>query len=133
MTEEHKNHFKVLLSNLDEEDTITLTGIILENLYSTADITKIKRVKQSVNELNNSISSKYRNVKWGECRENGHTFEPWQRGEDASIFVKDYEGDSHYEDYAMFERVCTNCGYRETKKISLEELNNYGKSRTKKR
>ncbi len=133
MTEEHKNHFKVLLSNLDEEDTITLTGIILENLYSTADITKIKRVKQSVNELNNSISSKYRNVKWGECRENGHTFEPWQRGEDASIFVRDYEGDSHYEDYAMFERVCTNCGYRETKKISLEELNNYGKSRTKKR
>ena len=133
MTEEHKNHFKVLLSNLDEEDTITLTGIILENLYSTADITKIKRVKQSVNELNNSISSKYRNVKWGECRENGHTFEPWQRGEDASIFVMDYEGDSHYEDYAMFERVCTNCGYRETKKISLEELNNYGKSRTKKR
>lgn len=133
MTEEHKNHFKVLLSNLDEEDNITLTGIILENLYSTADITKIKRVKQSVNELNNSISSKYRNVKWGECRENGHTFEPWQRGEDASIFVRDYEGDSHYEDYAMFERVCTNCGYRETKKISLEELNNYGKSRTKKR
>ena len=133
MTEEHKNHFKVLLSNLDEEDTITLTGIILENLYSTADITKIKRVKQSVNELNNSISSKYRNVKWGECRENGHTFEPWQRGEDASIFVRDYEGDRPYEDYAMFERVVTNCGYRETKKISLEELNNYGKSRTKKR
>ena len=133
MTKEDENMFKVLLSNLDEEDTITLTGIILENLYSTADITKIKRVKQSVNELNNSISSKYRNVKWGECRENGHTFEPWQRGEDASIFVKDYEGDSHYEDYAMFERVCTNCGYRETKKISLEELNNYGKSRTKKR
>ena len=33
MTEEHKNMFKVLLSNLDEEDTITLTGIILENLY----------------------------------------------------------------------------------------------------
>ena len=133
MTEEHKNHFKVLLSNLDEEDTITLTGIILENLYSTADITTIKRVKQSVSELNDGISSKYRNIKWGECRENGHTFEPWQRGEDASIFVRDYEGDSHYEDYAMFERVCTNCGYRETKKISLEELNNYGKSRTKKR
>ena len=133
MTEEHKNHFKVLLSNLDEEDTITLTGIILENLYSTADITKIKRVKQSVNELNDRMSSKYRDIKWGECRENGHTFEPWQRGEDASIFIKDYEGDSHYEDYAVYERVCTNCGYREVKRISLEELKNYGKKKTKKR
>ena len=133
MTEEHKNHFKVLLSNLDEEDTITLTGIILENLYSTADITTIKRVKQSVSELNDGISSKYRNIKWGECRENGHTFEPWQRDEDTSIFIKDYEGDSHYEDYAMFERVCTNCGYREVKRISLEELKNYGKKKTKKR
>ena len=133
MTEEHKNHFKVLLSNLDEEDTITLTGIILENLYSTADITTIKRVKQSVSELNDGISSKYRNIKWGECRENGHTFEPWQRDEDTSIFIKDYEGDSHYEDYAMFERVCTNCGYREVKRISLEELKNYGKKKAKKR
>lgn len=133
MTEEHKNHFKVLLSNLDEEDTITLTGIILENLYSTADITTIKRVKQSVSELNDGISSKYRNIKWGECRENGHTFEPWQRDEDTSIFIKDYEGDSHYEDYAMFERVCTNCGYREVKRISLEELKNYGKNKSKKR
>lgn len=133
MTEEHKNHFKVLLSNLDEEDTITLTGIILENLYSTADITKIKRVKQSVNELNDRMSSKYRDIKWGECRANGHTFEPWQRGEDTSIFIKDYEGDSHYEDYAIYERVCTNCGYREVKRISLEELKNYGKKKTKKR
>ena len=133
MTEEFKNHFKVLLSNLDEEDTITLTGIILENLYSTADITTIKRVKQSVSELNDGISSKYRNIKWGECRENGHTFEPWQRDEDTSIFIKDYEGDSHYEDYAMFERVCTNCGYREVKRISLEELKNYGKKKAKKR
>lgn len=133
MTEEHKNHFKVLLSNLDEEDTITLTGIILENLYSTADITKIKRVKQSVSELNDRMSSKYRDIKWGECRENGHTFEPWQRGEDASIFIKDYEGDSHYEDYAVYERVCTNCGYREVKRISLEELKNYCKKKTKKR
>lgn len=133
MTEEHKNHFKVLLSNLDEEDTITLTGIILENLYSTADITKIKRVKQSVSELNDRMSSKYRDIKWGECRANGHTFEPWQRGEDTSIFIKDYEGDSHYEDYAVYERVCTNCGYREVKRISLEELKNYGKKKTKKR
>ena len=133
MTEEHKNHFKVLLSNLDEEDTITLTGIILENLYSTADITTIKRVKQSVSELNDGISSKYRNIKWGECRENGHTFESWQRGEDTSIFIKDYEGDSHYEDYAVYERVCTNCGYREVKRISLEELKNYGKNKSKKR
>lgn len=133
MTEEYKEHLKVLLSNLDEEDTITLTGIILENVYSTADITKIKRVKQSINELNDRISSKYRNIKWGECRANGHTFEPWQRGEDTHIFVKDYEGDSHYEDYAVYERICSNCGYHEVKRISLEELNNYGKRRTKKR
>ena len=133
MTEEHKNHFKVLLSNLDEEDTITLTGIILENLYSTADITKIKRVKQSVSELNDRISTKYRDIKHNECRANGHTFEPWQRGEDTSIFIKDYEGDSHYEDYAVYERVCTNCGYREVKRISLEELKNYGKKKAKKR
>ena len=133
MTEEHKNMFKVLLSNLDEEDTITLTGIILENLYSTADITKIKRVKQSVSELNDRISTKYRDIKWGECRANGHTFEAWQRGEDTSIFIKDYEGDSHYEDYAVYERVCTNCGCREVKRISLEELKNYGKKKAKKR
>lgn len=133
MTKEYEDKFKVLLSNLDEEDTITLMGIILDNLYSTADITKIKKVKQSINELNDRISSKYRDIKWGECRANGHTFEPWQRRDNMRIFVKDYEGDSHYEDYAIFERVCPNCGYHEVKKISLEELNNYGKRRTKKR
>lgn len=133
MTEEHKNMFKVLLSNLDEEDTITLTGIILDNVYSTADITKIKRVKQSVSELNDRISSKYRDIKHNECRANGHTFESWQRGENTRIFIKDYEGDSHYEDYAVYERVCTNCGYREVKRISLEELQNYGKKKAKKR
>ena len=133
MTKEDENMFKVLLSNLDEEDTITLMGIILDNVYSTADITKIKRVKQSVSELNDRISTKYHDIKWGECRENGHTFESWQRGEDTSIFVKDYEGDSHYEDYAVYERVCTNCGYREVKRISLEELKNYGKNKSKKR
>ena len=133
MTKEDENMFKVLLSNLDEEDTITLMGIILDNVYSTADITKIKRVKQSVSELNDRISTKYHDIKWGECRENGHTFESWQRGEDTSIFVKDYEGDSHYEDYAVYERVCTNCGYREVKRISLEELQSYGKKKAKKR
>ena len=133
MTKEDENMFKVLLSNLDEEDTITLMGIILDNVYSTADITKIKRVKQSVSELNDRISTKYHDIKWGECRENGHTFESWQRGEDTSIFVKDYEGDSHYEDYAVYERVCTNCGYHEIRKISLEELQNYGKKKAKKR
>ena len=133
MTEEYKEHLKVLLSNLDEEDTITLMGIILDNMYSTADINKIKRVRQNVANLNDKISSKYRDIKWGECRANGHTFEPWQRDEDTCIFVKDYEGDSHYEDYAIFERVCSNCGYHEIKRINLKELNNYGKNRTKKR
>ena len=133
MTKEDENMFKVLLSNLDEEDTITLMGIILDNVYSTADITKIKRVKQSVSELNDRISTKYRDIKWGECRANGHIFEPWQRGENTRIFIKDYEGDSHYEDYAVYERVCTNCGYREVKRISLEELQSYGKKKAKKR
>lgn len=133
MTEENKEHLKVLLSNLDEEDAITLTGIILEKIYSTADIAKIKRVRQSINELNGKISSKYRDIKWAECRANGHAFGSWQRDEDTRIFVKDYEGDSHYEDYAVFERACSNCGYHEVKTISLEELNNYGINRTKKR
>lgn len=133
MTEEHKNMFKVLLSNLDEEDTITLMGIILDNVYSTTDIANIKRIKQNVSILNENISNKYHDIKWGECRANGHTFEPWQRGENTSIFVKDYEGDSHYEEYAVYERVCTNCGYHEIRKISLEELQNYGKKKAKKR
>ena len=131
MTKEDEKMFKVLLSNLNEEDTITLMSIILDNVYSTADITKIKRVKQSVSELNDRISTKYRDIKHNECRANGHIFESWQRGENTRIFIKDYEGDSHYEDYAIYERVCPNCGYREVKKISLEELQNYGKTRTK--
>ncbi len=133
MTKEDENMFKALLSNLDEENTIALMGIILDNTYSSADIAKIKRVRQWVNELNSKISNKYQDIKFGECREKGHTFGSWQRGDDVRAFIKDYEGDSHYEEYAVYERTCTNCGHHEIRKISLEELHNYGKKKTKMR
>lgn len=131
MTIDDQNKFKLILSNVDQEDSIELVGIILESMYSKADIMDIKSINSRLNRLITSIYNKYHDIKWQECNQEGHKFGNWEPVNNMYSFVRDYEGDSHYEEYACYERTCSHCGYKERKRINLEEVRKHTKKRAK--